>query len=38
MDPLVLASLLGHACMKMVVRYSHPSENFKAKAIRKMKN
>jgi integrase len=36
MDLVVLASILGHSSLKMVMRYSHPSENFKADAIRKM--
>lgn len=35
-DLLVLASILGHSNLKMVMRYAHPSEGFKAKAIRKM--
>ncbi|HEY8560216.1 MAG TPA: site-specific integrase [Pyrinomonadaceae bacterium] len=36
MDLVVLASILGHASLKMVMRYSHPSENFKAEAIKQM--
>ena len=35
-DLLVLASILGHSNLKMVMRYAHPSEGFKADAIRKM--
>jgi integrase len=35
-DLLVLASILGHSSLKMVMRYAHPSEGFKADAIRKM--
>lgn len=35
-DLLVLASIVGHSNLKMVMRYAHPSENFKADAIRKM--
>ncbi len=35
-DLLVLASILGHSNLKMVMRYAHPSESFKADAIRKM--
>jgi integrase len=35
-DLLVLASILGHSSLKMVMRYAHPSETFKADAIRKM--
>ncbi len=35
-DLLVLASILGHNSLKMVMRYAHPSETFKADAIRKM--
>jgi integrase len=35
-DLLVLASILGHSNLKMVMRYAHPSEGFKAEAIRKM--
>ncbi|HXG84829.1 MAG TPA: site-specific integrase [Pyrinomonadaceae bacterium] len=35
-DLLVLASILGHSNLKMVMRYAHPSETFKADAIRKM--
>jgi integrase len=38
MDLLVLASILGHSSLKMVMRYSHPSENFKAEAIKQMKS
>lgn len=35
-DLLVLASILGHSNLKMVMRYAHPSEGFKADAIKKM--
>ena len=35
-DLLTLASLLGHANLKMVMRYAHPSEERKAEAIRRM--
>ncbi len=35
-DLLVLASILGHSSLKMVMRYAHPSENFKADAIKRM--
>ncbi|HEY8559483.1 MAG TPA: tyrosine-type recombinase/integrase [Pyrinomonadaceae bacterium] len=35
-DLLTLSQILGHASLRMVMRYSHPSENFKAEAIRKM--
>jgi integrase len=35
-DLLVLASILGHSNLKMVMRYAHPSESFKADAIKKM--
>jgi integrase len=34
-DLLVLASILGHSNLKMVMRYAHPSETFKA-AIKRM--
>jgi integrase len=37
-DLLVLASILGHSSLKMVMRYAHPSETFKADAIRKMES
>jgi hypothetical protein len=33
---LVLASILGHSNLKMVMRYAHPSETFKADAIKRM--
>jgi integrase len=33
---LVLSSILGHANLKMVSRYAHPSEQHKADAIRQM--
>ncbi len=35
-DLLVLASILGHSSLRMVMRYSHPSETFKADAIKRM--
>jgi len=35
-DLLVLASILGHSSLKMIMRYAHPSEAFKADAIRSM--
>lgn len=35
-DLLTLASILGHANLKMVARYAHPSEERKADAIKKM--
>lgn len=35
-DLVVLASILGHSSLRMVMRYSHPSETFKAEAIKKM--
>ena len=35
-DLLVLASILGHSSLKMVMRYAHPSETFKADAIKRM--
>jgi integrase len=35
-DLLTLASLLGHASLKMVMRYAHPPEERKAEAIRQM--
>jgi len=35
-DLLVLASILGHSNLKMVMRYAHPSEIFKADAIKRM--
>jgi len=35
-DLLTLAALSGHASLKMVMRYAHPSEERKAEAIRKM--
>jgi integrase len=37
-DLVVLASILGHANLKMIMRYAHPSEKNKAEAIRKMEN
>ena len=35
-DLLTLASILGHANLKMVSRYAHPSEQHQADAIRLM--
>lgn len=35
-DLLTLASLLGHANLKMVSRYAHPSEQHKADAVRQI--
>ena len=35
-DLLTLSALLGHANLKMVSRYAHPSEERKAEAIRQM--
>ena len=35
-DLLTLASILGHANLKMVSRYAHPSEEHKANAIQRM--
>lgn len=35
-DLLTLASILGHANLKMVSRYAHPSEDHKASAIQRM--
>ncbi len=35
-DLVVLASILGHSSLRMVMRYSHPSETFKADAIKRM--
>jgi site-specific recombinase XerD len=35
-DLLTLAAILGHASLKMVSRYAHPSEDHKADAIRRM--
>ena len=33
---LTLSQILGHSSLRMVVRYSHPSETFKADAIKRM--
>lgn len=33
-DLVVLASILGHSSLRMVMRYSHPSEAFKAEAVK----
>lgn len=35
-DLVVLASILGHANLKMIMRYAHPSEKHKADAMRTM--
>ncbi len=35
-DLVVLALILGHSSLRMVMRYSHPSESFKADAIKRM--
>ena len=35
-DLLTLAAILGHANLKVVSRYAHPSEDHKADAIRRM--
>lgn len=37
-DLLRLSSILGHANLKMVARYAHPSETRKADAIKKMES
>lgn len=36
MDLLTLAAILGHANLKELRRYAHPSESFKRDAMRKM--
>ena len=35
-DLLTLSQILGHNSLKMVMRYAHPSETFKADAIKRM--
>ncbi len=35
-DLLTLSQILGHNSLKMVMRYAHPSESFKADAIKRM--
>ncbi|MDQ3181766.1 MAG: hypothetical protein M3Q33_14780 [Acidobacteriota bacterium] len=35
-DLLTLSQILGHNSLRMVMRYGHPSETFKADAIKKM--
>lgn len=35
-DLVTLASILGHASLRMVIRYAHPSETHKADAIKQM--
>lgn len=35
-DLVTLSQILGHSSLRMVMRYSHPSETFKAEAIRRM--
>jgi integrase len=37
-DPITLASILGHSSLKMLSRYAHPSEERKAAAINSMQN
>jgi integrase len=37
-DLITLASMLGHANLKMVMRYAHPSENHQAAAIRRLED
>jgi len=37
-DLLTLSQILGHNGLKTISRYAHPSESFKADAIRKMEN
>ncbi len=37
-DLVTLAAILGHNSLRMVMRYAHPSENYKADAIRRMDN
>ena len=36
MDLVVLGSILGHASLKMIMRYAHPSEKHKAAAMHQM--
>jgi integrase len=35
-DLLTLSQILGHSSLRMVMRYSHPSETFKADAMKRM--
>ena len=35
-DLLTLSQILGHNSLRMVMRYAHPSETFKADAIKRM--
>ena len=35
-DLLTLSQILGHNSLRMVMRYAHPSETFKAAAIKRM--
>jgi integrase len=35
-DLLVLASILEHSNLKIVVRYAHPSDTYKAEAVKKI--
>ena len=37
-DLLTLSQILGHSGLKTISRYAHPSESYKADAIRKMEN
>lgn len=37
-DPVTLASILGHSSLKMLSRYAHPSEDRKAEAINTMQS
>ncbi len=37
-DLLTLSQILGHSDLKMMARYAHPSETFKADAIKQMAN
>ncbi len=37
-DLLTLSQILGHSSLKTVSRYAHPSEDYKAAAIKKMEN
>ena len=37
-DLLTLSQILGHSGLKTISRYAHPSENYKADAIKKMEN
>jgi integrase len=37
-DPVTLASLLGHSRIQMVMRYAHPTEEHQINAIRKIED